>query len=182
MLFRSIHPLSVSGITTAQMASGLHLVFFLCFISGLPTGETASLANNLEVPVPGCPPKWTRFGSRCFIFENRHVTMGDAENHCLSLGGNLASIHNVEEASFIRDLIQMGSGSFLQTWIGCHDGIKKGQWMWTDGSRFDYQSWGPGEPNNHWGGQQCVEILWDGRFWNDLPCYYSRPFVCTKDL
>ncbi|GLD70221.1 galactose-specific lectin nattectin-like protein [Lates japonicus] len=108
--------------------------------------------------------------------------MGDAENICLSLGGNLASVHSAAENRLLRELIRKGSGSYVHTWIGGYDGIKEGQWMWTDGSNFDYQIWGPGEPNNHGGAENCIEMNWAVEYWNDLPCFYGKPFVCAKDL
>ncbi|XP_044206534.1 galactose-specific lectin nattectin-like [Thunnus albacares] len=159
------------------MALRFHLV---CWISGLIV-VTRSASTDFNVPVPGCPPDWTRLGSRCFIFRNTAKVFGDAESVCISLGGNLASIHSAEEKSFIRELINKGSGSYLRSWIGAHDGVKEGMWMWTDGSRFDYQDWHSGEPNNR-RVENCAEINWQGEKWNDIACGHHRSFVCAKDL
>uniref|UniRef100_A0A4W6EV23 C-type lectin domain-containing protein n=1 Tax=Lates calcarifer TaxID=8187 RepID=A0A4W6EV23_LATCA len=125
---------------------------------------------------PGCPPDWTRLGSRCFIFQNSHRSMGDAENICLSLGGNLASVHSADLPSCLQKkpvMCMSTAPSFL---------FQEGQWMWTDGSNFDYQIWGPGEPNNHGGAENCIEMNWAVEYWNDIPCFYGKPFVCAKDL
>uniref|UniRef100_A0A4W6EU42 C-type lectin domain-containing protein n=1 Tax=Lates calcarifer TaxID=8187 RepID=A0A4W6EU42_LATCA len=112
---------------------------------------------------PGCPPDWTRLGSRCFIFQNSHRSMGDAENICLSLGGNLASVHSAAENRLLRELIRKESGEAFtntQDLPSCLQKKPEGQWMWTDGSNFDYQIWGPGEPNNHGGAENCIEMNW----------------------
>ncbi|KAM7411148.1 hypothetical protein PAMA_021230 [Pampus argenteus] len=139
------------------MPLSFHLV---CWITGLVVVTRQAAAEN-DIPVPGCPPGWTRLGSRCFIFRNIKKCMGDAESVCLSLGGNLASIHSAEEHKLLRELINKVSGSYSRTWIGCHDGVKEGMWMWTDGSEFNYQVWGKEEPNNHYGGEHCGETNWE---------------------
>ncbi|XP_071314805.1 lectin-like [Trachinotus anak] len=59
---------------------------------------------------------------------------------------------------FLRELIHKTSGSYSSAWIGCYDGIKERTWMWTDGSKFDYQAWGLHEPNNNGGAEHCVEM------------------------
>ncbi|XP_067449726.1 galactose-specific lectin nattectin-like [Thunnus thynnus] len=162
-----------------QMASGCHLVFFLCLISTLFTAGTA--IDNPDQQVSGCPPGWTQFGSRCFIFFRIARAWTDAERTCISAGGNLASIHSADENSFLRNLVIRVTGHCLHTWIGGFDAVKEGTWMWTDGSRFDYRRWGTGEPNNV-GVENCIEMNFRGSFWNDGRCSWTRPFVCAKDL
>ncbi|KAI3357868.1 hypothetical protein L3Q82_016254 [Scortum barcoo] len=82
---------------------------------------------------------------------------------CISLGGNLASIHSAEEFLFVKELIHKGSGLYTRSWIGGHDGVKEGLWMWTDGSRFDHHFWDPWETNNHGGVEHCVETNFIGK-------------------
>ncbi|XP_028280920.1 galactose-specific lectin nattectin-like [Parambassis ranga] len=159
------------------MVSGFHLVC-LCWISSLLTG---CMSASIDVPVPGCPPGWTQFQARCFSFQNRQEAMADAESICLSLGGNLASIHSITDNMFLRELVHTASGSYSAAWVGGHDGVKEGQWMWTDGSKFDYQIWGQGEPNNV-GEEDCLHINFRGEYWNDGQCHWRFPFICAKDL
>uniref|UniRef100_A0A8C6SH88 C-type lectin domain-containing protein n=1 Tax=Neogobius melanostomus TaxID=47308 RepID=A0A8C6SH88_9GOBI len=70
---------------------------------------------------------------------------------CQSHGANLASIHSTEENTFIVALINQATGENRRTWIGAQDAIQEGQWMWSDGSVWDYLNWRTGEPNNHGG-------------------------------
>uniref|UniRef100_A0A667WH51 C-type lectin domain-containing protein n=1 Tax=Myripristis murdjan TaxID=586833 RepID=A0A667WH51_9TELE len=106
-----------------------------------------------------CPPGWSPHGSRCFIFINSPHSWAQAERYCLHLSANLVSIHSAEEHCFIQELVRRTTGGFPYTWIGATDISEvNGLWFWTDGSRFDFEAWGSGEPNNGGGTEACVEI------------------------
>uniref|UniRef100_UPI003AAD86FE ladderlectin-like n=1 Tax=Centroberyx gerrardi TaxID=166262 RepID=UPI003AAD86FE len=121
---------------------------------------TFALKGNAEVRTArgSCAAGWTLHGSRCFIFYNSPKTWIQAEQHCLTLGGNLASIHSLEEYQFIRELVRSSSGSYPATLIGGTDAFQENLWMWTDGSKFDYQLWASGEPNNDKGAEHCIDM------------------------
>jgi hypothetical protein len=40
--------------------------------------------------------------------------------------------------------------------------------------------WGPGEPNNAGGDEDCVEVRRSDGIWNDMPCGMSITFVCAQ--
>ncbi|XP_029993628.1 galactose-specific lectin nattectin-like [Sphaeramia orbicularis] len=107
--------------------------------------------------------------------------MIDAEKACMSVGGNLASIQNYGELSFIRRLIYRTLRSYRPAWIGLHDAVQERQFMWTDGSRVRYTCWDRGEPNNLYRREHCTEVYRSGIYWRDRPCYYYRPYICARD-
>ncbi|CAJ1084353.1 galactose-specific lectin nattectin-like isoform X2 [Xyrichtys novacula] len=157
------------------------VIFFLGLSSGLFTGAIAMPVQQDE-PAPACPPGWTQLESRCFIFYRMPKSWTEAESVCIKIGGNLASIHNSEENLFLNRLTERVTGhAGLHTWIGGHDAVKEGKWMWSDGTKFDYLRWGPGEPNNS-GTEHCIEMNSAGTFWNDSKCQSLKPFVCAKDV
>ncbi|KAM9750928.1 galactose-specific lectin nattectin-like [Menidia menidia] len=166
------------------MASGSYLVFFGFVISVLIANSYQKEAD--EEALPGCslncPPGWTQFGSRCFIFHYTSKTWIDAENHCLSIGGNLASIHSAEENNFLSDLILRVTGRRHVTWIGGSDAVAEKTWLWSDGSQADYFNWFKEQPNNYGGKEHCLEIYLGGTFWNDRPCDVKTHFLCAKKL
>ncbi|XP_035533260.1 galactose-specific lectin nattectin-like [Morone saxatilis] len=171
--------LSATGITTAKMASGFHLAFFLCLVSGLLIAGTVGSTRISRSA--DCPSGWSRYGSRCFNVFTDQRSMADAELICIAHGGNLASIHNIHEHYVIRNLIHQRYQAYVNAWIGHFDAIQEGRWMWTDGSGSTFRYWAHGEPNNH-GGEHCTEINFRGNAWNDEHCNSRRPFVCARKV
>uniref|UniRef100_A0A3P8ZQL0 C-type lectin domain-containing protein n=1 Tax=Esox lucius TaxID=8010 RepID=A0A3P8ZQL0_ESOLU len=93
---------------------------------------TPSQLNHVMVSVKICtisycftgPPEfnrgWHQFGSCCFRFEETLRSWTEAERHCQSLGGHLASvhIHSWLESIFLEAL----TIDLPLTWIGGTDG------------------------------------------------------------
>ncbi|XP_067252584.1 ladderlectin-like isoform X2 [Chanodichthys erythropterus] len=102
------------------------------------------------------------------------------ERKCQSLDANLVSLHNKLENEFVRSLLPPSTTS----WAGAHDGEQDGQWMWTDGTAFDFKGWCSGEPNNSQRNpENCLEINHTtNRCWNDAVCKESRHYVCAKEM
>ncbi|XP_048038613.1 type-2 ice-structuring protein-like isoform X2 [Megalobrama amblycephala] len=102
------------------------------------------------------------------------------ERKCQSHEANLVSVHNKLENEFVRSLLP----SSTPTWAGAHDGEQDGQWLWTDGTGFEFTNWCSGEPNNYQRNpESCLEInRGSNRCWNDEICTESRHYVCVKNL
>ncbi len=59
--------------------------------------------------------------------------------------------------------------------------ILQGNWVWTDGSAWDFTGWGKGEPNDNEGNEDCLEMnhLGNGDWgWNDNGCSDLCSYVC----
>ncbi|XP_062384960.1 ladderlectin-like, partial [Sardina pilchardus] len=106
------------------------------------------------------------------------------QRFCLVLGGHLASVHSVEEYHFIQGLIVTHTHGSPATWIGGSDAQQEGFWFWSDGSRFAFTFWLPGEPNNSNGAaEHCLQMNWGGALrWNDERCSLVLPSVCARGL
>jgi len=61
-----------------------------------------------------------------------------AEKACVRWGGNLASFQNKEEETKVAKLM---SGDKNEYWIGLTEVGREGNWMWTDGTAYDYANW-----------------------------------------
>ncbi|XP_039538743.1 galactose-specific lectin nattectin-like isoform X1 [Pimephales promelas] len=141
--------------------------------------------GNTEEPDHGngskCPATWRSFGLRCYKYFSDASNWITAERNCQSLGANLASVSNKLENKFLLSLLPSPS---TRTWIGAHDAVQDGHWLWSDKAVFSYTNWCSGEPNNY---QQrpenCLEINYTAdRCWNDAPCSTSLSYICVLDM
>ncbi|KAK7898683.1 hypothetical protein WMY93_019536 [Mugilogobius chulae] len=108
------------------------------------------------------------------------MTWADAEQHCVSQGANLVSIHSPEENKFVSTLIQNYDHTQQQTWIGLTELHKETFWVWSDGCPVAFTMWNEGQPDNTHGDEHCGEMNWGGhQQWNDRPCKVESPSVCA---
>ncbi|XP_056109138.1 ladderlectin-like [Rhinichthys klamathensis goyatoka] len=126
-----------------------------------------------------CPARWRKFGLQCYKYFSGPANWITAEENCLSLGANLASVRNNQENKFLLSLLPCSTRS----WIGAHDAVQEGHWLWSDGSVFSYTNWCSGQPSNYQGAENCLEINYSSnRCWNDASCSDSMPYICVKSL
>ncbi|KAL7886207.1 hypothetical protein AOLI_G00065020 [Acnodon oligacanthus] len=110
---------------------------------------------------------------------SNHPSNGLMPSECLKHGANLASVHNNKENIFLQNLIKQAAGSPTKTWLGGHDCVAEGKWLWKDGSKMSFQDWAKGQPDNY-KSEHCLEMNFGGSFkWNDTSCTVRRPFVCA---
>ncbi|XP_065140968.2 galactose-specific lectin nattectin-like [Paramisgurnus dabryanus] len=127
-----------------------------------------------------CSDGWTHFGMKCYKFFFHSVDWATAEKNCQSIDANLASVRNTMENKFLLSLIVPAD---TRAWIGGHDAEMEGQWLWSDGSQFDFTHWCPREPNNKGGTEHCLEINYTtSHSWNDAPCSTKLSYICGKPL
>uniref|UniRef100_A0A8C4UHR9 Macrophage mannose receptor 1 n=1 Tax=Falco tinnunculus TaxID=100819 RepID=A0A8C4UHR9_FALTI len=106
--------------------------------------------RNTTVPsaVPstpgGCPEDWLLFKNQCYkIFGSSYEYWHTARSTCVSLGGNLASIHNEKVQAFLTYHLKDVSND---PWIGLNDLLSELNFVWADGSAVSYTNWAPDSP------------------------------------
>ncbi|KAM6894301.1 ladderlectin-like [Lycodopsis pacificus] len=128
-----------------------------------------------------CSRDWTESNGRCFRYIPTPMTWASAEKNCVSLGGNLASVHSLLEYRGIQKIIQDKSHASGSTWIGGSDAEEEKKWFWSDGTLLTYSNWCRGEPNNGGGNQDCIQMNFSGgKCWDDVGCNYKKPSVCVE--
>ncbi|XP_073724602.1 galactose-specific lectin nattectin-like [Misgurnus anguillicaudatus] len=126
-----------------------------------------------------CQNEWTPFGVQCYKFFPQSVDWVTAEKNCQSVGANLASVHNTVENNFLLSLVPADT----KTWIAGHDAEVEGQWLWADGSPFDFSNWCSGQPDNQGAIEHCLEINYRNDLcWNDQPCSSTMSYICAKPM
>jgi cysteine-rich repeat protein len=95
----------------------------------------------------------------------------DARAACRQLGGHLAAITDAGEQDFVG--IQAAFGF----WIGGSDAAREGTFVWSTGEPFGYRHFGPGEPDDRFGRDDCLFFGAD-KVWHDRICEHQHPFMC----
>ncbi|XP_051745573.1 galactose-specific lectin nattectin-like [Ctenopharyngodon idella] len=149
----------------------------LCFLVALNASEETHPVESKDCGE--CWLGWTAFGCKCFKYFSNQQTWAGAEKTCLDVNANLASVHFREEYVFLQNLVIYETQHTTRAWIGGHDAVEEGKWLWSDGTRMNFQIWSPGNPNNYAGTEHCLEMNYDDGNWNDDKCSEFKPFVCA---
>ncbi|XP_005917437.1 macrophage mannose receptor 1 [Haplochromis burtoni] len=124
---------------------------------------------------------WTAdpFNDYCYLFNYLSMrTWAEARADCVNQGGDLLSITEPFEQTFIQALIQQ-SPTGISMWMGGHDSMTEGGWEWTDGSPFRFIHWNAGNPDDYYG-EDCLSMLINNGYWNDDNCEYKRGYICKR--
>ena len=95
----------------------------------------------------------------------------EALETCQSFGANLATIDSDDDSAWFGS--QAGGA-----WIGMNDRQVEGEWRWS-GRDSEYRNWNNNEPNDHGNGEDCGQVLGNGR-WNDANCNRASAFFCER--
>ncbi|XP_052799392.1 type-2 ice-structuring protein-like [Mya arenaria] len=133
--------------------------------------------------IKGCPEGWVAFYKSCYFFSTNLANWNNAEDHCISLGGHLATVRTIEEHQFIVENRPLPN-RFL--WIGGkRSSTVVSTFVWANGEPWDFHHWSPFEPSKE--EEECVDIYnykadpaQYGDTWNDRMCSELDPFVCEK--
>ncbi|MCA9488809.1 MAG: hypothetical protein KC621_02780 [Myxococcales bacterium] len=92
--------------------------------------------------------------------------------HLVSIGN--ASIQGEAE-------VAAASAPGLDLWIGLNDLGTEGVFVWDDGTALNYENWRTGEPNDHYGSEDCAEIEPGTGLWDDEDCVREQAYLCEGD-
>ena len=119
-----------------------------------------------------------------YYFSDKKMDWQGHEDAAVAWGGHLASIHSMEEHEHVKGLAK----GHDMVWLGGrriepHKGNGPGpeHWIWSDGTSWDFENWGPGEPNNSGGREDRIHLL--GHYqhkWNDIPKEHSQVAVYKR--
>jgi hypothetical protein len=111
------------------------------------------------------------------------VSWFDAGERCRALGGNLTIINDDVEWAWMRSKhTEVTGGARHTAWIGLRRDRsgETDRWLRVDGVHATFFAWftdGPVQPDDAWGGEECVEMFFRGDRdggWNDLDCGPTR--------
>ncbi len=123
-------------------------------------------------------------GRHCYTLETAPLGWDAAEGMCASMHGTLATIHSQAEHDLIwsMDPTQIALGATDRT-SECNVTIPGCVFQWVTAEPFLWSDWGPGQPDNAGGVEDCAELYAGfGGALNDYPCNVPLPFVCEREL
>nr|XP_057915903.1 macrophage mannose receptor 1 [Doryrhamphus excisus] len=124
-----------------------------------------------------CPNHWVPYGGNCYFLERSKKMWKDALTACRKEGADLASIHNIEEQSFI--IAQSGYVAADVLWIGLNDEANQMLFEWSDRSQVTFTQWMTDEPSHATNHQEdCVLIRGKNGRWADHPCEKALGYIC----
>uniref|UniRef100_A0A4W4GDL9 C-type lectin domain-containing protein n=1 Tax=Electrophorus electricus TaxID=8005 RepID=A0A4W4GDL9_ELEEL len=131
-----------------------------------------------------CPSDdWHEFSEFCYKPYEQKRTWYEARASCRRLGAELVSIMSLTEQK--QRTKENGKkkerpSANSDVWTGLNDLTVSG-YVWSDGSPVTHTNWGFGEPNNHGGRENCVEMVTTNNgssYWNDVNCDAHQDWVC----
>lgn len=116
-------------------------------------------------------------GDYCFSSETAEWDI--ANDRCKESGGMPAVLSTKEKDEALHQAARPKLG-LPAIWIGYNDIAREGTWRWTSGSRFEFNEWKFGEPNDFRNDEDCAEWYPEDGLMNDLSCSNKRPYVCER--
>uniref|UniRef100_A0A8C7RAM9 Mannose receptor, C type 1b n=1 Tax=Oncorhynchus mykiss TaxID=8022 RepID=A0A8C7RAM9_ONCMY len=126
-------------------------------------------------PVTGyCSSPWIPYAARCYLLQRTKKTWTEAQTECRKDGGDLASIHNIEQHSFVMS--QLGYAAADELWIGMNDVKTPLLFEWGDQSPVTFTRWEEAMPMEG----NCVLVRGEQGRWATQVCDNQRGFICMK--
>ena len=123
-----------------------------------------------------CQSGESPFGGKCYrVITGTDMSYDAAKTACSGQQAKLVTIESAGEDAFVYGILP---SSVSGAWIGLkRTGSGQSTWIWENGASPGYTNWGPTEPNNENGVEDCV-LLWGPGLsisnlrakWNDAPC------------
>uniref|UniRef100_A0A8C3X197 Macrophage mannose receptor 1 n=1 Tax=Catagonus wagneri TaxID=51154 RepID=A0A8C3X197_9CETA len=144
---------------------------------GNTTLNSFVIPSESDVPI-SCPSQWWPYAGHCYkIYREEKKIQRDALTACRKEGGDLASIHSIEEFDFI--ISQLGYEPNDELWIGLNDIKIQMYFEWSDGTPVTFTKWLPGEPSHENNRQEdCAVMKGKDGYWADRACERPLGYIC----
>ncbi|XP_021244970.1 macrophage mannose receptor 1-like [Numida meleagris] len=125
-----------------------------------------------------CPTEWVAYAGHCYRIYRTPKIWKQAQSSCRKEDGDLTSIHNVEEYSFI--VSQLGYKPDDELWIGLNDFRFQMYFEWSDGTPVTYTKWHQRQPTHTPNKADCIVMNGEDGFWADSSCETKLGYICKR--
>ncbi|XP_062976933.1 macrophage mannose receptor 1-like [Elgaria multicarinata webbii] len=127
-----------------------------------------------------CLDGWVAYADHCYHLNRGPKAWKSALLSCRKDGGDLISIHNIEEYSFV--ISQLGYKATDLLWLGLNDQKTQMYFEWSDGTPVVFTKWQRGEPTHINNVQEdCVIMSGENGHWADYFCEEELGYICKKE-
>ncbi|KAJ8366620.1 hypothetical protein AAFF_G00348370 [Aldrovandia affinis] len=116
-----------------------------------------------------------KIGDKYYVTDKREATFNEGLRICTSVGGTIP-LPRGEAENYALAMVLIASGS-TDAFIGATDRRAEGNWVDLSNQPVTFFKWGPSEPNNTDGHEDCIEGI-DNEKWNDVPCDSTQVIIC----
>lgn len=172
-----------------QTTGGLEITQYWLVVQGCDVNQKETEFKGCGIACQTvCLEDWHHFNDKCYRYFSSPKTWLDAYYYCqAAFGAKLATIENREENRFVGGLLKTGHGA----WIGLNDRSSEGKFRWNY-NKYNvptYFAWDQSDPSNpepnNFNGkcnvENCVEMKYSNKKWNDVVCKAHRDYVCQRD-
>ncbi|XP_034558609.1 macrophage mannose receptor 1-like isoform X3 [Notolabrus celidotus] len=156
---------------TWQSSSCVKKIGYICYKDGTAPSPTQTEQGF-------CASPWIPYNGHCFHLNRQLQTWSGAQKECRKEGGDLVSIRNIEDQSFV--ISQLGYGPNDELWTGLNDIRTEGLFDWSDHSAVTFTAWEYGTPAVSTDSEDCVLIRGQNGNWADRSCDEKHGFICMK--
>uniref|UniRef100_A0A8C0UYV8 Macrophage mannose receptor 1-like n=1 Tax=Cyanistes caeruleus TaxID=156563 RepID=A0A8C0UYV8_CYACU len=125
-----------------------------------------------------CTDGWWPYTGHCYSIHRDPKTWEDALYSCKKQDGDLASIHNIAEFSFL--VSQLGYKPTEELWLGLNDLKAHFYFEWSDGTPVTFTKWQRRHPIDTSGQEECVAMKGQDGYWATDVCSKKLGYICKK--
>ncbi|NXT70011.1 MRC1 protein, partial [Chaetops frenatus] len=125
-----------------------------------------------------CTDGWRPYAGHCYSIHRDPKTWEDALSSCKKQDGDLASIHNIAEYSFL--VLQLGYKPTEELWLGLNDLKAHFYFEWSDRTPVTFTKWRRRHPIYTNGLEDCVAMKGQDGYWATDVCNKQLGYICKK--
>uniref|UniRef100_A0A803V281 MRC1 protein n=1 Tax=Ficedula albicollis TaxID=59894 RepID=A0A803V281_FICAL len=125
-----------------------------------------------------CTDGWWPYAGHCYNIHRDPKTWEDALSSCKKQDGDLASIHNIAEYSFL--VSQLGYKATEELWLGLNDLKAHLYFEWSDGTPVTFTAWQRSQPSYTSGLEDCVSVKGQDGYWATNVCNKQLGYICKR--
>uniref|UniRef100_A0A8B9RWH5 Macrophage mannose receptor 1 n=1 Tax=Accipiter nisus TaxID=211598 RepID=A0A8B9RWH5_9AVES len=125
-----------------------------------------------------CTDGWRPYAGHCYSIQREPKLWKDALTSCKKQNGDLASVHNIAEYSFL--VSQLGYKPTEELWLGLNDLKAHFYFEWSDGTPVTFTKWQRRHPTYTGGLEDCIVMKGQDGYWATDVCDKQLGYICKK--